>query len=114
MPRGMPTGGTVIIRAAGAYIVEPCRRRVYRSPRGQTERHKPSLVREAAPSGPVGGKDPASTAGQFFASAEGSVADNAFPRLQVRCKLTSLSGWRPTDDSKQRRRAFPVHAPRSG
>jgi len=38
-------------------------------PRGQTERHKPMLVGEAAPSGPVGGKDSASTADQFFASA---------------------------------------------
>ena len=37
---------------------------------GQTERHKPMLIGEAAQSEPVGGEVLASKAGQFFASAE--------------------------------------------
>ena len=69
MPRGRPTGGTVIIRAAGAYLAE-LGLGTDVLPRGQTERHKAMLVGEAAPSGPVGGKVWASRAGQFFASAE--------------------------------------------
>ena len=64
--------------ADGRDLPHPCRRRVYRGigsctdvcPRGQTERHKPMLIGEAAQSEPIGGKVLASRAGQFFASAE--------------------------------------------